>query len=197
MKSSDYKTFSGFKDKSTKNVKPKTFKQAFSDARKAGKKTFSFNGKKFTTQTKDDIKSARKSARKDMKLGSAKNIDPKTLKGSGRTRKTSPEVGKNISGKSVIGGKSSGKIGTQSGPSAPNFDARFAALRKKVGVSNPDMKDVKDFQGMSKTFLKNLDKKDKKKGGGYVESKGSSVRKAAKNKIDGIAKKGKTKGRLV
>ena len=215
MRSSDYKTFSGFKSKSTKNVKPKTFKQAFSDARKAGKKTFSFDGKRFTTQTKDDV-------RKGMKLSSAKNIDPKTLKGSGRprkpvlgsarnigtskgagsvfggrTRKTSPEVGKNISGKSVIGGKSSGKIGTQSGPSAPNFDARFAALRKKVGVSNPDMKDVKDFQGMSKTFLKNLDKKDKKKGGGYVKSKGGSIRKAAKNKIDGIAKKGKTKGRLV
>lgn len=176
MRSSDYKTFSGFKSKSTKNVKPKTFKQAFSDARKAGKKTFSFDGKRFTTQTKDDV-------RKGMKLSSAKNIDPKTLKGSGRprkpvlgsarnigtskgagsvfggrTRKTSPEVGKNISGKSVIGGKSSAKVGTQGGASAPDFDARFKALSKKVGVKNPDMKDVNEFARMSKIFVKKLKK---------------------------------------
>ena len=52
----------------------------------------------------------------------------------------------------------------------------------------------------------NVRTEDKKKGGnpvfgfkkGGVVSKGSSVRKAAKKKsIDGIAKKGKTKGRLV
>jgi hypothetical protein len=191
MKSSDYKSFSGFGSKSTRNVKPKTFKQAFSDARKSGKKTFSFDGKRFTTQTKDDVKSARKS----MKMGSSKNIDPKTLKGSGRprkpvlgsakninaskgagsvyggrTRKTSPDVGRNISGRSLVGGRASrSKEGTQGGASAPDFNTRFAALRKKVGVRNPDMKDVNEFARMSKIFIKNL-----KKGGviGGVKKKG-------------------------
>tara|TARA_R100001126_G_scaffold101584_1_gene82687 strand:- start:433 stop:1011 length:579 start_codon:yes stop_codon:yes gene_type:complete len=180
MKSSDYKSFSGFGSKSTRNVKPKTFKQAFSDARKAGKKTFSFDGKRFTTQTKDDVKSARKS----MKMGSSKNIDPKTLKGSGRprktvlgsarnigaskgdgsvyggrTRKVSPRVGKNISGKSIVGARvSRAKEGTQGGASAPDFNARFKALSKKVAVKNPDMKDVNEFARMGKILLKNMKK---------------------------------------
>ena len=34
------------------------FKEAFAAARKSGKKTFTWNGKKYNTKTKDDVKSA-------------------------------------------------------------------------------------------------------------------------------------------
>ena len=49
-------------------------------------------------------------------------------------------------------------MGTQGGASAPDFDARFKALSKKVGVKNPDMKDVNEFARMSKIFVKKLKK---------------------------------------
>lgn len=38
--------------------KPKTFKEAFAEARKAGDKTFTFGGKKYTTETADAKSSA-------------------------------------------------------------------------------------------------------------------------------------------
>ena len=41
-------------------IKKPTFGQAFAEARRAGKKTFTFNGKSYTTQTRDDQKRAAK-----------------------------------------------------------------------------------------------------------------------------------------
>ena len=109
MRSSDYKIFSGGRTKSTRNVKPKTFKQAFADAKKSGKKTFSFDGKRFTTRTKDEN-------RKDQKLGSSKNV--KTGKGRGtldtgslRSKRLESKLG---SSKNVSAGKGRGTIDTGS-----------------------------------------------------------------------------------
>ncbi len=182
MATSSYASFSGFKDKSTRNVKPKTFKQAFADARKSGKKTFSFDGKKFTTQTKDDIKSARKSARKDMKLGSAKNIDLDDLKGSGRIRTQTSDTGKNILGKDVEGGKSSGMAGTPGGKSVSEEDRLKSAV------------DRKDSDTISRLTKRKISKIKGMKAGGSVKAKKKTIKKF---RGDGIAKKGKTKGRLV
>jgi len=151
MATSSYASFSGFKDKSTKNVKPKTFKQAFADARKSGKKTFSFDGKKFTTQTKDDIKSAGK----NIKLGSTKNIDPDDL-----------------------GGKSSGMAGTPGGKSVSEKDRLKSAV------------DRKDSDTISRLTKRKISKIKGMKAGGSVKAK-------KKKRIDGIAKKGKTKGRII
>jgi len=174
MATSSYASFSGFKDKSTRNVKPKTFKQAFADARKSGKKTFSFDGKKFTTQTKDDIKSARK----NIKLSSTKNIDPDDLKGSGRIRTQTSDTGKNILGKDVEGGKSSGMAGTPGGKSVSEKDRLKSAV------------DRKDSDTISRLTKRKISKIKGMKAGGSVKAK-------KKKRIDGIAKKGKTKGRII
>ena len=93
--------------------------------------------------------------------------------------------------------------------SEPNYKKRMDEAMSG-DTSAPDYH-LKQIKAATKDKPKNVSKKikgkkgtqsgpaekDKKKGGGYVKSKGGSVRKAAKNKTDGIAKKGKTKGRFV
>ena len=135
MRSSDYKIFSGGRTKSTRNVKPKTFKQAFADARKSGKKTFSFDGKRFTTRTKDEN-------RKDQKLGSSKNV--KTGKGRGtldtgslRSKRLESKLG---SSKNVSAGKGRGTIDTGS--------LRSKRLASKLGSG----KNIRDTKGTGAYF---------------------------------------------
>jgi len=48
------------KKETPKKVAPQKFGQAFSNARKAGKKTFTWKGKSYTTKTADDVKKAKK-----------------------------------------------------------------------------------------------------------------------------------------
>jgi hypothetical protein len=50
----DKDPFSAVRDKDG-GIKKQTFGQAFAAARRAGKKTFTHNGKSFTTETKDDV----------------------------------------------------------------------------------------------------------------------------------------------
>jgi hypothetical protein len=51
----DVDPFSGARDKDG-GIKKQTFGQAFAEARRAGKKTFTHNGKSYSTQTRDDVK---------------------------------------------------------------------------------------------------------------------------------------------
>jgi hypothetical protein len=51
----DVDPFSGARDKDG-GIKKQSFGEAFAAARRAGKKTFTFKGKSYSTQTKDDVK---------------------------------------------------------------------------------------------------------------------------------------------
>jgi hypothetical protein len=77
-KSSGKVMTAGMKLKPGSNMKPtkkQTFKSAFADARKAGKKTFTFKGEKYNTMTKEDVAKknkttmARKKSMGKMKVG--------------------------------------------------------------------------------------------------------------------------------
>jgi hypothetical protein len=94
MKSSSYAAFSGFKDKSTRKATDTddlSFAKAFKQFKDEGRKTFTWRGKKYSTKTKAE------EARRKPVMGSAKNIDPKALRSSGRPRKPVLGSSKNIS----------------------------------------------------------------------------------------------------
>jgi hypothetical protein len=93
MRSSSYAAFSGVKDRSTKKATDTddlSFAKAFKQFKDEGRKTFTWRGKKYSTKTKAE------EARRKPIMGSAKNIDPKALKGSGRPRKPVLGSSKNI-----------------------------------------------------------------------------------------------------
>tara|TARA_Y100001938_G_scaffold128264_1_gene181903 strand:+ start:9494 stop:10174 length:681 start_codon:yes stop_codon:yes gene_type:complete len=93
MKSSSYAAFSGVKDKSTRRATDTddlSFAKAFKHFKDDGRKTFTWRGKKYSTKTKAE------EARRKPVMGSAKNIDPKALRSSGRPRKPVLGSSKNI-----------------------------------------------------------------------------------------------------
>ena len=101
MKSSSYAAFSGFKDKSTRKATDTddlSFGKAFKQFKDEGRKTFTWRGKKYSTKTKAE------EARRKPVMGSAKNIDPKALKSSGRPRKPVLGSSKNIRDTKGAGG---------------------------------------------------------------------------------------------
>mgnify|MGYP003116423493 CR=1 FL=1 len=78
-----------FPNMSTKNKKTGiTFGQAFKNARKRGAASFMFNGKPFSTKTKDEVskkntRKAAKAARKKARIGKTKTV----MSGKGMTTK--------------------------------------------------------------------------------------------------------------
>ena len=93
MRSSSYAAFSGVKDRSTRKATDTddlSFAKAFKQFKDEGRKTFTWRGKKYSTKTKAE------EVRRKPVMGSAKNIDPKALKGSGRPRKPVLGSSKNI-----------------------------------------------------------------------------------------------------
>jgi len=217
------KTMPGSTDKSSSDyAKPmasqkkysETFGEAFSKAKKAGKKTFSFKGKKYTTRTKDED-------RKDQKIGSSKNtsagrgrgtVDTGSLRskriesklsskkntsagrgrgtvdtGSLRSKRIESKLG---SGKNVRGTKGEG--GTKE--TGKLFTKRSGRIGEKgKNVRNTKGKGgTKDFRSTMQK-VKDFDFKDafgdiKKKLGFYD---GGSV-----GKGDGMAIRGKSKGTM-
>lgn len=101
MKSSSYAAFSGFKDRSTRRATDTddlSFAKAFKQFKDEGRKTFTWRGKKYSTKTKAE------EARRKPVMGSAKNIDPKALRSSGRPRKPVLGSSKNIRNTKGAGG---------------------------------------------------------------------------------------------
>ena len=70
----------GPKKKKAGPSKPMTFGQAFAKNRKAGKKTFTYKGKKYTTQTKAEVS---KKATRKKNVAAKKKIRKVTKPGSG------------------------------------------------------------------------------------------------------------------
>ena len=178
MATSSYASFSGFKDKSTKkamDTDDMSFGKAFDYYKNnTDQKTFTWRGKKYTTETKSE-------ARKTSKMSSAKNIDPDDLKGSGRTRTQTSDTGKNILGKDVEGGRSSGMAGTPGGKSVSEEDRFKSAV------------DRKDSDTIGRLTKRKISKIKGMKAGGSVKSKKKAVKKF---RADGIAKKGKTRCKM-
>lgn len=58
-----------------------SFKEAFAAARKAGKKTFTWNGKPYTTKLKEEVSSAPKTSKRPMPKPAAKVVEAKASAG--------------------------------------------------------------------------------------------------------------------
>jgi hypothetical protein len=150
----------------------KTFKQAFREARNEGKKTFEWEGKKYTTELKGEKKSgssASQSFPNDANMESAASV---------MSRGRASTEG---SGSSPLEKYTDDKAAT----AARNKRSMDLAIeRAKAGIperrSNTDI--AKERLGPGKEFRK--------------MAKGGSVSSASK-RADGCAQRGKTKGRMV
>ena len=128
-------------------AKTSGFGAAFAAARKRGDKTFEFNGKKYTTQTKEE---------KD------REVTPEAKKVMDRMRMDR----------------------------ASNMRAQ--ARKADVEMETPEERGAMNLKG----FMR--DKKDMEGSGEYSPfKKGGSVKSSASKRADGIAQRGKTRGKMV
>jgi hypothetical protein len=148
-----------------------TFKEAFAEARKGGKKTFEWNGQKYTTEMKGEKKSEPSASQAfpvDANMESASSVMRRGragMEGSG----TSP-LEKYTDDKAITATRNKRSMD-------------LAVERAKAGI--PERRSVVDMAterlGSGKEFRK--------------MAKGGSVSSASK-RADGIAQRGKTKGRI-
>ena len=223
MRSSSYAAFSGFKDRSTRKATDTddlSFAKAFKQFKDEGRKTFTWRGKKYSTKTKAE------EARRKPVMGSAKNIDPKALRSSGRPRKPVLGSSKNIRNTKGAGGtktteKKARELKTVVRPlpkmsSKKNIrDTKGTGGTKEVGKlrskrleskmgSGKNIRDTKGTGGRSDfrttgQMLKDLDFKDACKDvmkRGKLRFSQGGAVGNGKKKADGIAIKGKTKCKM-
>jgi len=223
MRSSSYAAFSGFKDRSTRKATDTddlSFAKAFKQFKDEGRKTFTWRGKKYSTKTKAE------EARRKPVMGSAKNIDPKALRSSGRPRKPVLGSSKNIRNTKGAGGtktteKKARELKTVVRPlpkmsSKKNIrDTKGTGGTKEVGKlrskrleskmgSGKNIRDTKGTGGRSDfrttgQMLKDLDFKDAFKDvmkRGKLRFSQGGAVGNGKKKADGIAIKGKTKCKM-
>lgn len=138
-------------------AKPSNFKSAFASARKAGDKTFEFNGKKYTTE-----------------LASEKSA-PKTG-GSTQTGATVPTIG--------ASGTYGKGLGRRSHPEYPEDASKAMADKKSDFRNNPPSALSRAISSIRERGMKS--NPDAYKSGGMTASR----------RADGIATKGKTRGKI-
>ena len=205
MRASDYKEFSGFKSKSTKKEKPKKASKVVT--KKMLKDKGFDNLRDFMNTFKyDEDKGYVKRSK------ALKRVGEPEKKSSGRDRTQTKDTGKNVGSPfkgegSVYGGrtrnitmnkptdsavgvqgiKTTDRVSAQSGPGMTDQEKKDnRLLAKNRALSGKARDDLKKFKPKPTGMKK----------GGVVKTKMKITNKAS-NRADGIARKGKTKGRII
>lgn len=174
----DKDPFSGARDKDG-GIKKQTFGQAFAAARRAGKKNFTFNGKSYTTQTKEDQQRATK--KRDDAAFAAEDARSKTARavaGDGDNRQRDAEDRRRMVPIAAQGRRDAMANQTRA---ARARNANVAATRKDAETAG-DKRFVKDVvRGSEKT-------RERKRMQDDIDTA------AAKRKVSSFAEGGKVRG---
>ena len=160
-----------------KAAQPK-FGAAFAEARKAGLKTFEHNGKRYTTQLKDEAPKKAVEAKREEPVAKAEIPGPK------KSASSELQPGDAGYGRQSFGNASKSTFGQRQQGSNESEEMGKPA-KKKLPVSE-NMWFQREAMGKNYSPLK---AKNLKKGG--------SVKSSASSRADGIAQRGKTRGRMV
>jgi hypothetical protein len=160
-----------------KAAQPK-FGTAFAEARKAGLKTFEHNGKKYTTQLKEDAPKKAVEAKREEPVAKAE------IPGPNKSVSRQPQPGDADYGRQSFGNASKSTFG-QRQQGSDGSEEMVKPAKKKLPVSE-NMWFQREAMGKNYSPLK---AKNLKKGG--------RVKSSASSRGDGIAQRGKTKGRIV
>ena len=180
---------------SMESESPKTFKQAFSEARAAGDKTFTFGGKKYTTDV------AGGSSKPAPKAAPAPAPAPKAAP---KAKSPAPDTAPKAAPKSDAGDEYSGlarlkqRFGTQEQRESVEKDIKASdvAAAKKAGEARRARDRETFFDPLKRIAARigSAETRAKYKEEGFA--KGGSVGSASR-RADGCAQRGKTKGRIV
>lgn len=161
------------------------FQQAFKEARKRGEKEFDFGGKKYTTKYKEEMTTSSKpTAMSDL---------PKGMTGDENDMMAKANRGMGAKGVSPTALAPSGRVPTPEQAAAN----RQAAMDKVKSFGSGVMDSISNFETPAERRSREAKEATGMKRGGSVKKKasGGSVTSASK-RADGIAQKGKTRGKM-
>lgn len=158
------------------------FEKEFKAARDAGKTEFDFGGKKYTTKYKEEVESSAKKARPEIKKSGTPDLPVTKAESSNDSGENKPFRPKNLT--DLIGLSSNIKKSTTE--PASKEDSKEASESKKSWWTTPNP----SLQGGSLPSGKEI-----RAALGSSYKKGGSVSSASK-RADGIAQRGKTRGKM-
>jgi hypothetical protein len=161
------------------------FGKAFRAARDAGDKTFMFNGKSYTTKLKEEVEPSKAPAKSAAKT---EDSNPKTYSD---MLKNMPAGTSDAAKQAVIANMAKEKAST---PASEVSDDDEAASYKARASSYSGPKDSEDDGFLGKSMRTSLGSKYKK-GGKTVKKMASGG--SASSRGDGIAQRGKTRGKYL
>jgi len=161
----------------------KTFKQAFAAARKSGDRTFTYGGKRYTTEMAGE-KAKRSSKYDDVVKGSE-------LGSQDFAAKKAPEKTRDTSSAALL--------------AIPAAAAAAAGMRRNIKTGSragsrvePTMSRVRtqEIDPFDQMAMDRMTGEGGRKKGGYIKAKKMASGGSASSRADGIAQRGKTKGRI-
>jgi hypothetical protein len=158
------------------------FGKAFRAARNAGDKTFTFNGKSYTTKLKEETESSKPAAKTE-------DSNPKSYT---EMYKNMPEGTSDAAKQAVIAGMSREKAPA---PAVSDDDEAASYKSRASSYGGPKADSDSSFGESQRTTAARKDAANGMKRGGKAVKKMASGGMAS-SRGDGIAQKGKTKGRF-
>ena len=167
------------------------FQQAFKDARASGETEFEFNGKKYNTKYKEDTPAPAKKAETKVNQEPAKIPATENQESSKASAEEKPFRQRNLT--DLIGLSSNVKKTTTE--PAPKDDSKKASEDKKSWWTTPNASLQRGSPPSGKESSSLPSGKEIRAALGSSYKKGGSVSSASK-RADGIAQKGKTRGKM-
>jgi hypothetical protein len=209
------------KDKLYYDTTGTTFKEAFAEARGDGKKTFEWNGTKYTTELeapKSKAKAAEPKSEAKEEASEPKEKEEKESSPVARTRAGTkvPEADLSAGPKNTFLTKERSDAASSAmsrgfkKPKLPDdvsagpkntfltkerSDAASSAMSR--GFKKPDINFSTDKKSVDETRIRSAGMSSKANSNVHGMKKGGSVKSSASSRGDGIAQRGKTKGRII
>lgn len=173
-----------------KTLGPSSFKEAFAEARAAGDKTFRYNGKKYTT----DIKSAKPTASASTSEKESKSSEPESKPASKPASKPESKSNRGIAAGLFGAGAGMGAaalIGGIKKSEAARRERELAKGREERSTKSP----IRNITPEEAAF-ENEGGRYYRKGGKVKKYASGGSASSASKRADGIAQRGKTKGKM-
>jgi hypothetical protein len=187
------------KEKLHYDDKGSTFKEAFAEARKEGKKSFEWNGEKYNTKMKEKAKGPDESEAESKRL----SREESSAKGKSDKEKEDSDKGSRGTAAALAGtGVALGAAAALSGMKRSEEERKERSSKKPVGgagkMPGSSLKDPYSMNLGSEFDPKRTMRGDRRMGidSRDVEFKKGGKVSSASSRADGIAQRGKTKGRI-
>lgn len=165
--------------------KRRTFKQAFAEARKGGAKTFEFDGKRYTTEMASEKKRVRSTA------PTPDESEAETLRLARQAKMTEPKKSSSGSGAALLAIPALAAAAAGMGRRIKEGSRR---TRTEPTLDRPvKLQEIDPFDQMA---MDRMTGEGGRKKGGHIKAKKMASGGSASSRGDGIAQRGKTKGRI-